>query len=196
MTSTAVVTGSAARVDDVAQAMERRGVMVVRIDRAEDPGPVAAAIADGSVAYLVQLPGDVPSPRTTRVAALSDLFRRGVMSRFREIDALLPKLATNGAVVLVTGETVEELASDEYPHAPTCLLEMLADAIVADMAPAVVRATVVSHCHSADEIAEAALACGPQHDEVMAGFATRAPEMSYDDWRLAYLCRAGSAVTA
>jgi len=192
MTAIAVVTGSAARVEDVAQAMQRRGVTVVRIDRAEDPAPRATALADASVDYLVQLPGDVPGPRATRVGALSTLFGQGLMRRFGEIEALLPKLAAHAAVVLVTGDTVDDQSGDDYPHAPTCLLEMLADAVVADVSPAVVRATVVSHCHSADQIADAAFARGPQHDELVAGFASRAPEMGYDDWRLAYLCTAGS----
>jgi hypothetical protein len=191
MTAMAVISGSAARVEDVASAMQRRGLTVVRLDRADDPVAAVAAISPGSVDYFVQLPDDVPSPSTTRVGALSSLFRHGLMRRFGEIEALLPTLASHAAVVLVTGETVVDLASDEYPHAPTCLLEMLAEAVVADLSPSAVQCTVISHCHSADQIADAAMAHGPRRQELVSGFATQAPEMSYDDWRLAYLCDVG-----
>ncbi len=184
MTVTAVVTGSPARVDDVAQALERRGVTVLRICRGDDLSGVAGLV-DRSLAYYVQLPGDVPSPSTTRAGALRALFS-GVMGRFGELE-----LADRCAVVLVTGEIVDDLSSLEYPHAPTCVLEMLADAIETDRAPSQVRATVVSHRQSADEIAGVALAGGPERAESMAGYAALAPDMSYDDWRLACLSRTG-----
>jgi hypothetical protein len=191
MTGTAVVTGSAARVDDVAQAIERRGVTALRIDRGEDLLRAGEALAAGSLEYYIQLPGDVPSPRTTRAGAVAALFGRGLMSRFEEVEVLLPKLAPHCGVVLVTGETIDDLCSLDYPHAPTCVLEMLAEAIETDMSPAPVRTTVVSHCHSAERIADIALASGPNRASVVAGFAARAPEMSFDDWRLACLTTTG-----
>jgi hypothetical protein len=191
MTSTAVVTGSAARVDDVARAIERRGVSVLPMVRGEPLFQAGALVADGSLDYYVQLPGDVPSPRTTKASALWSLFGCGLLPRFGEVEVLLPKLAAHCAVVLVTGETVEDLSSLEYPHAPTCLLEMLADAIETDLAPAPVRTTVVSHWHSADRIAEIALASGPQRVARVANFAAQAPEMNFDDWRLACLSLTG-----
>jgi hypothetical protein len=191
MTATAVVTGSAARVDDVARAIEDRGVRVLRIDRDGDAVATGADLLPGSVEYYVQLPDDVVSPRTTRAGALGALLGAGIMGRFREVDTLLPKLAPDCAVVLVTGETVEDLSSLEYPHAPTCVLEMLADAMVTDLAPSRIRATVVSHEQSAQRIAAIALATGPKRAAVGAGYAAQAPDMSYDDWKLACLSAAG-----
>lgn len=191
MTATAVVTGSAARVDDVTQAFERRGVTVLGIDRGADVAPAASVLEAGSVAYYVQLPGDVPSPSTSRTNALAALFGQGLIPRFGEVEQLLPKLAAVCAVVLVTGEIVDDLSSLDYPHAPTCLLEMLAETIEADLVPSVARVTVVSHRHSADQIADIALASGPERAASMAGYASLAPDMSYDDWRLACLSRSG-----
>lgn len=192
MTATALVTGSAARVDDVARAIERRGVTVRRIDR-DGPSPLAGeAFATEALDYYVQLPGEVPSPNSTEPGAVAALFGLGLMSRFGEVESLLSKLAPRSAVVLVTGETVGEPTSPAYPHAPTCLLEMLAEAIVAQLSPSSVRARVVSHRHSADEIADIALANGPERDEFMTSYASLAPEMSYDDWRLALLTGASA----
>ncbi len=197
MTATAVVTGSTDRIEDVAEAMERRGITTLAIRRGDDRALVGAAMATGSVEYYVQLPDDVRSPGATRSSAVGALLSRGLMSRFCEVDAMLPMLAPRCAVVLVTGETVDDLpvaSSVEYPHAPTCVLEMLADAIVTDMSPSAVRATVVSHQHSADQIAAIALATGPLRAAMVAGFADRAPEMAFDDWRLACLSTTGPEV--
>ena len=191
LTATAVVTGSADRVDDVTRAFERRGITVLPIDRDADAARMGGALGAGSVEYYVQLPGDVPSPSTSRTSALAALFGQGLISRFGEVEALLPKLAPVCAVVLVTGEIVDDGSSTEYPHAPTCLLEMLAEAIVADLAPSVARTTVVSHRQSADQIADIALASGPEGPDSMARYASLAPDMSYDDWRLACLSRSG-----
>jgi hypothetical protein len=194
MTATAVVTGSPARVDDVTRAMERRGISVLGVHRGDDLGQAARAVAAGSLGYFVQLPDDVPSPHLTRSRALAALLGSGLASRFCEVDALMGKMAPTCAVVLVTGETVDDLSgpeSVEYPHAPTCVLEMLAEAIVSDMAPSAVRATVVSHRHSADQIAAIALATGPERAAMVAGYAERVPEMSFDDWRLACLSTTG-----
>lgn len=194
MTGTAVVTGSAGRVADVAQAFERRGVTVVPLVRGEKLAASGVAQARGPLEYYVQLPDDVASPGSTRAGALAALFGRGLMSRFSEVEFLLPQLASNCAVILVTGETVDDLLATEYPHAPTCLLELLADAITVDRAPTPVRTTVLSHWHSADRIAEIALASGPGRGAAVAGFASRAPEMSFDDWRLACLSTNGPEV--
>ena len=191
MAATAVVTGSPGRVDDVAQAIQGRGINVVRIDRNADLDGAGADVAARSVDYYVQLPGDVPSPRSTTASALAALLGGGLMKRFAEVDMLLPKLAPHCAVVLVTGETVAELSAVDYPHAPTCMLEMLADAITTDLAPSVVHTTVVSHEQSAEQIADIAVANGPARATVTSGFAARAPEMRYDDWKLACLSGAG-----
>ncbi|MDQ6618061.1 MAG: hypothetical protein M3083_25775 [Actinomycetota bacterium] len=194
MSATAVVTGSAGRVAEVAEAIERRGISVLRMDRAKDLAQAGEAVGARSVDYYVQLPDDVASPNTTKAGALAALFGGGLMSRVCEVDVMLPKLAPQCAVVLVTGETVEDLSTPEYPHAPTCVLEMLANAIVTDLSPSVVRTTVVSHRHSPDRIADIALATGPQRAALMAGYAAQAPEMSYDDWRLACLTTTGPEV--
>ncbi len=191
MAATAVVTGSPARVDDVAAAIEGRGISVLRIDRETDLIEAGAAVAAGSLDYYIQLPGDVPSPQSTTASALAALLGGGLMKRFCEVDTLLPKLAPNCAVVLVTGETVAELSAVDYPHAPTCMLEMLAEAITTDLSPSVVRTTVVSHEHSAERIADIALANGPARASFTAGLAAQAPEMHYDDWKLACLTGAG-----
>jgi hypothetical protein len=190
MTATAVVTGSAARVDDVAQAIEDRGIVAFRIDRSSDVAHAGAALASGSLEYYIQLPDDVPSPQSTTAGALAAL-SAGLMRRFTEVDMLLPKLAPHCSVVLVTGETVEDLPWMDYPHGPTCLLEMLAAAIVTDLSPAVVRTTVVSHEHSAARIADLAVANGAGRATVTADYASRAPEMPYDDWKLACLSASG-----
>lgn len=194
MTATAVVTGSSKRVEEVSRAFASRGISVQGIDCDGDLERTATRLPARSVDYYVQLPGDVPSPGSTKSRAVAALLDSGLLRRFREAEALLPALAPRCAVVLVTGETVSDLPGGGYPHGPTCVLEMLADAIATDMSPEWVSTTVVGHEQSADGIADIALATGPDRGRVTADFAARGPEMRYDDWKLACMTAAGPEV--
>ena len=194
MTATAVVTGSPKRVEEVSRAFAGRGVSVQCIDCDGDLAGTASGFPARSVDYSVQLPGDVPSPGSTQSRAVAALLDSGLLRRFREAETLLPALAPRCAVVLVTGETVSDLPGGGYPHGPTCVLEMLADAIATDMSPEWVSTTVLSHEQSADRIADIALATGPDRGRVTADFADRGPEMRYDDWKLACMTAAGPEV--
>lgn len=190
MTATAVVTGSPARVDDVAQAIARRGVTALRIDRGDEPARAGAAVAEASVDHCVQLPGDVPSPSSTKTSALAALFGRGLMGRFGEVDVLLPKLAPGCAVVLVAGETVDDLSS---------LISACSDVPARDAGrrnrDRLVAVGRAGHRRAPPPVSgpDRRYRAGlrPQWAELVERAPDVEPDMSCDDWRLACLSATG-----
>jgi hypothetical protein len=181
----ALVTGSPARVDDVAAALERAGYSVVRV---AEPGDTAAALADvehGSLACYVQLPKDTKVDAPSLIGRVRQFLAEGLLARFEQAATVIPYMAKDGCVVLVAGNLPGAATPDDR-HARIDLLRVLARAVLADCDGGEVRAVVVGTDHSPDDIADIALRRGDQAGKKAAEVAALG-DMNYADWQREYL---------
>jgi len=187
MRRTALVTGSPGRVAEVSSALESLGCDVVAVDEPERLASVCASLGSDALDHYVQLPVDMPSPGGTVVHRLKAFLAGGLLARFEVVATIMPTLRPNASVILVAGNLPPGLAGPDDRHARIALLRVLAQAILADMAPIQVRTAVIEHSRSAGQIAEITLDPAANHMRVISEVADSYPEMSYDDWRLAVL---------
>jgi hypothetical protein len=179
----ALVTGSPARVADVADAMEKLGFAVRRAG--PDPEGLAATCAElspGCLGCYVQLPRDTEVEGPTLVERVRQFLAQGLLARFDATAAVLPFLAPDACVVLVAGN-VPGAATPDDRHARIDLLRVLARAILAECSDGDVRAVVVGYQRSAEDIAEIALHRGDIHGRRVAQVTALPEDLTYDDWQ-------------
>jgi hypothetical protein len=93
--------------------------------------------------------------------------------------------------VLVAGNHPPKASTPDDQGARLGLLKLLAHAILAEHAGKRVRAMIVDHARSAQDIAELVSTPGTSQFEVISEYAELAPEMNYAEWRLEILAMSG-----
>ena len=181
MQPTALVTGSAERVDAVADALEEAGFQVMR---AAGPDALSGAIAEighGSLSCYVQLPRATEVSGESLVQRVRQFLAEGLLARFDAASAVLPLLAPDAFVVLVAGNVPGGTTPDDR-HARIDLLRVLARAILAEGGSDKVDACVLANDRSPVEIATIALNRGDDPNRTTAQVAAIDPGLSYADW--------------
>lgn len=183
MGRTALVTGSAARVEPVADALVADGVTVVRATTGPELAGIVASIVagvgPGGIDLYVQLPVELAPTGDTVVSRAGEFLRQGLLARFAETDEVLPLLSPDASVLLVTGHTMAGRDVPDDHNARIAMLRVLTHAIRADRAPSRVRVTIVDGSQPPAQIARAA------QERSSPDRAARAaqPEREYEDWR-------------
>lgn len=183
MERSAVVTGSPARVGDVAIALKEAGFDVTEAGCGERLEEVAGGLGSGSVHTYVQLPVDVKTAALGVIEQVHQFLTAGLLARFRMANAMLPLLRPGGNVVLVAGHRPAGVHTPDDRHARKNLLRLLARAIEDDTAEAGVRTVVVGDQCSPAEIAEIALHRGPDHRRRLSEYAAHEDELSFAEWQ-------------
>jgi hypothetical protein len=181
---TVLVTGSDRRVNAVAAALRAAGADVLSAPGLDELDEVVSLLP-GSLDCYIQLPVTLRPSGEAVVSRVRDFLDKGLLTRFRLAEAVLPALSSNGSVVLVAGHTPSEASAPDDEAARIAFLHVLAHALRADKAPAKLRVRVVAGQSNANEIAQVALISEPAPH---ARAAPRDPvanehEMSYQDWR-------------
>jgi hypothetical protein len=185
MGQTALVTGSAPRAGEVASALEAAGYAVTTV---EDPSKLDDLSLEGaSVDCYVQLPVEIAPRGDDVVRLIADFLSRGLLARFTSAATVSPALAPHACVVLVTGNHPPKASTPDDQGARLALLKLLAHAILAEHHDDGVRAVIVDHGRSAEEIVELVTAPAAGQFRVIHEYAGLAPEMNYADWRLEIL---------
>ena len=182
----ALVTGSAARVDDVAAALEQAGFSVVRVPEPGDLGGACTGIEPGSLACYVQLPKETKVEGPSLIGRVRQFLAEGLLARFESAATVLPCLAKDGCVVLVAGNLPGASTPDDR-HARIDLLRVLARAILAESEGSDVRAVVVGNDRSSAEIADIALRRGDESGKKAAEVAALPGDLNYADWQREFL---------
>jgi hypothetical protein len=187
MADTALVTGSPARVEDVAAALEHVGFSVVRVPEPADLSAACARLEPNSVACYVQLPKDTKVNEPSLIGRVRQFLAEGLLARFEAAATMLSCLAKDGCVVLVAGNLPGAETPDDR-HARIDLLRVLARAILAECeGKGDVRAVVVGFDRSAAEIAEIALRRGDETMKKAAEVAALPGDLNYADWQREFL---------
>ena len=186
MSDRALVTGAAARVDDVAAALEDAGYKVVRVPEPGDVAGVCAGMEPGSLDCYVQLPKETPVDAPSLIGRVQQFLTSGLLARFDQAATVAPVLAKDGCVVLVAGNLPGAATPDDR-CARIDLLRVLARALLAECEGSDVRAVVVGTDRSPAEIADIARRRGDQAGRKAAEVAALPGELNYADWQREYL---------
>jgi len=186
MGDTALVTGSALRVDDVAGALEEAGFSVVRVPEPGDVAEACAGIPPGTLACYVQLPKETKVDAPSLIGRVQQFLAEGLLARFESASTVVPCLAKDGCVVLVAGNLPGASAPDDR-HARIDLLRVLARAVLAECDGSDVRAVVVGNDRSPTDIADIVLRRGDQAGKKAAEVAALPGELNYADWQREFL---------
>jgi hypothetical protein len=186
MGDTALVTGSAGRVEEVSAALERAGFSVVRAPDPGDLSGVCAGIEAGTLACYVQLPKETKVDAPSLIGRVRQFLAEGLLARFEAAATVVPVLAKDGCVVLVAGNLPGASTPDDR-HARIDLLRVLARAVLAECEGSEVRAVVVGNDRSADDIAEIARLRGDDTAKKAAELKALPGELNYADWQREFL---------
>jgi hypothetical protein len=187
VTRTALVSGSSERVAAVGAALVERGCEVVQVDDLDRLAEVCASLGPGALDHYVQLPVNVRSSGDTVVSRFQTFLANGLLARFEAVSTVLGALRPDASVILVAGNLPAELSAPDDHRARISLLRVLAQAILADTAPARVRTVVVDHIRTPEQIAAIAVDPAARRLRVISEIAESYPEMDYVDWRLEVL---------
>jgi len=185
MGDTALVTGSPARVDDVAAALEKAGFSVIRAAEPVDLGATCAGIDPGTLACYVQLPKETKVDAPSLIGRVRQFLAEGLLARFEAASAIVPLMSNDGCVVLVAGNLPGAATPDDR-HARIDLLRVLARAVLAECEGNDVRAVVVGNERSAADIADLVLRKGDEAGRKAAEVAAIG-DMNYADWQREFL---------
>jgi hypothetical protein len=186
MGETALVTGSAGRVEEVSAALERAGFSVVPAAEPADVAGVCAGIEAGSLACYVQLPKETKVDAPSLIGRVRQFLAEGLLARFEAAATVVPVLAKDGCVVLVAGNLPGAATPDDR-HARIDLLRVLARAVLAECEGGDVRAVVVGNDRSPDDIADIARRRGDETAKKTAEVAALPGDMNYADWQREFL---------
>ena len=182
MARTALVTGSATRVRDVAAALEKAGLAVISVVDGESVSDACTAISPASLTCYVQLPRETTVQGPSLIDRVRQFLAEGLLTRFETAALIFPLLGHEACVVLVAGN-VPGAATPDDRHARIDLLRVLGRAIMAESAGADVRAVVVGYERSADEIAEIAVHRGDDRGWRQARVEALPSDLNYADWQ-------------
>jgi hypothetical protein len=175
-----LLSGSADRAHRLSDLLRDAGAEPVVIT---DPAALPGEVSSDSVDFYIQLPITIHPEGDTAVARVGSFLSAGLLARFRAVDRVLPVLAPGATVVLVSGNTPDEMSLPDDQHSRLALLHLLAYAARAELATKHVEVKVVSSQRSDQEIVHYALGGGDEaqsHPDMQdrARAAT-----AYQDWR-------------
>ena len=175
-----LLSGSADRANRLSEHLRDAGADPVVIT---DPAALPGEAGSDSVDFYIQLPVTIHPEGDTAVARVGSFLTAGLLARFRAVDRVLPVLAPGATVVLVSGNTPDEMSLPDDQHSRLALLHLLAHAARAELATKHVEVKVVSSQRSDQEIVHYALGGGDEaqsHPDMQdrASAAT-----AYQDWR-------------
>ena len=186
MGETVLVTGSPARVEEVAAALEQAGFSVVPAPEPNDLAKACAGIEPGSLACYVQLPKETKVDGPSLIGRVRQFLAEGLLARFEAAATVVPCLAKDGCVVLVAGNLPGASTPDDR-HARIDLLRVLARAVLAECEGSEVRAVVIGNDRSPADIADIALGRGGERSKKAAEVAALPGELNYADWQREFL---------
>jgi hypothetical protein len=178
----------------VAPALEAAGFSVTCVAQDDDLAAACAKLGPNAVNCYVQLPVEIRPGGESALQRVHELLEQGLLTRFETARKVLPVLAENAAVVLVSGNL---LTSDPVPddqRARMALLRVLGHSIIADAGELQPWVTVVDHQRSPADIAGIAKDRGKRRLQMIAEYAERNEDLSYDDWKLALMSLSSSEV--
>ena len=180
MGHTGLLSGSADRAHRLSELLRDAGADPVVIT---DPATLPGEAGSDSVDFYIQLPVTIHPEGDTAVARVGSFLTAGLLARFRAVDRVVPVLAPGARVVLVSGNTPDEMSLPDDQHSRLALLHLLAHAARAELATKHVDVKVVSSQRSDQEIVHYALGGGDEaqpHPDMQdrASAAT-----AYQDWR-------------
>jgi hypothetical protein len=175
-----LLSGSADRAHRLSDLLRDAGAEPVVIT---DPAALPGEVSSDSVDFYIQLPITIHPEGDTAVARVGSFLSAGLLARFRAVDRVLPVLAPGATVVLVSGNTPDEMSLPDDQHSRLALLHLLAYAARAELATKHVEVKVVSSQRSDQEIVHYARGGGDEaqsHPDMQdrARAAT-----AYQDWR-------------
>jgi hypothetical protein len=175
-----LLSGSADRAHRLSELLRDAGAEPVVIS---DPAALPGEASSDSVDFYIQLPITIHPEGDTAVARVGSFLSAGLLARFRAVDRVLPVLAPGATVVLVSGNTPDEMSLPDDQHSRLALPHLLAHAARAELATKHVEVKVVSSQRSDQEIVHYALGGGDEaqsHPDMQdrARAAT-----AYQDWR-------------
>jgi hypothetical protein len=175
-----LLSGSADRAQRLAELLRDAGADPVIIT---DPTALPGEPGSDGVDFYIQLPITIHPDGDTAVARVGSFLSVGLLARFRAVDRVLPVLAPGATVVLVSGNTPDEMSLPDDQHSRLALLHLLAHAARAELATKHVEVKVVSSRRSDQEIVHYALGGGDDaqpHPDLQ----DRAKAATdYQDWR-------------
>ncbi|MDQ2789755.1 MAG: hypothetical protein ACRDQU_02705 [Pseudonocardiaceae bacterium] len=180
MSSIGLLSGSADRAQRLSQLLKDAGADPVIIT---DPAALPGEPSSDGLDFYIQLPITIHPDGDTAVARVGSFLSAGLLARFSAVDRVLPVLAPGATVVLVSGNTPDELSMPDDQQSRLALLHLLAHATRAELATKHVAVKVVSSRRSDQEIVHYALGgdddTQPQRNpQERSGAAT-----AYQDWR-------------
>jgi len=175
-----LLSGSADRAQRLSELLRDAGAdPVIITNPAELPGETGGDGLD----FYIQLPITIHPDGDTAVARVGSFLTAGLLARFRAVDRVLPVLAPGATVVLVSGNTPDEMSFPDDQHSRLALLHLLAHAARAELATKHVNVKVVSSRRSDQEIVHYALG-GSDDAQSHPDLQDRASAATaYQDWR-------------
>ena len=181
----ALVTGSPARVDDVAAALEDAGYSVLRVPEPGDVADALSGVEHGTIDCYVQLPKETRVDAPSLIGRVQQFLSAGLLARFDQAATVVPYLTKDGCVLLVAGNLPGAATPDDR-NARIDLLRVLARSVLAECEGADVRAVVVATDRSPADIADIARRRGDRSGKQAAEVAALG-DMNYADWQREYL---------
>jgi len=176
MTSTGLVSGSADRAQRLSELLTEAGAEPIVVT---DPAELSGRESPEGLSFYVQLPVTIHPEGDTAVARVGSFLSAGLLARFSAVERVLAHLKPGANVVLVSGNTPDEVSLPDDQRSRLALLHLLAHATRAELASRQVQVKVVSPKRSDDEIVRFALGGG----EEQAQRDTREAATAYQDWR-------------
>ncbi len=180
MTSSGLLTGSVDRAQRLCALLKEAGAdPVVITDPAELPGRSSTEGLD----FYIQLPVTIHPEGDTAVARVGSFLSAGLLARFRAVERVLPVLSHGATVVLVSGNTPDEVSLPDDQRSRLALLHLLAHATRAELATRQVEVKVVSNQRSDQEIVRYALGGGDDEETRPEPQERIDAATAYQDWR-------------
>jgi NAD(P)-dependent dehydrogenase (short-subunit alcohol dehydrogenase family) len=154
MSSIGLLSGSADRAQRLSQLLKDAGADPVIIT---DPAALPGEPGGDGLDFYIQLPVTIHPEGDTAVARVGSFLSAGLLARFRAVDRVLPVLAPGATVVLVSGNTPDEVSLPDDQQSRLALLHLLAHATRAELATKNIDVRVVSSRRSDEEIVHYAL---------------------------------------
>lgn len=189
MAATVLITGSTNALNEAADAVRAAGGDVVTASAPAELAAALEAIGKGNLKHFLQMPESVKGePAATITSRVHEFLKQGLLSRYRTAETVLPYLADDAQVVLVSGNVNAEAAAPDDRSARMSLVYVLKHALIADKNSEAFSCRIADPGTPADVLADAilngkSLGNEARHDAAVAVD----PGLDYDDWRIEVL---------
>jgi hypothetical protein len=175
-----LLSGSTERAQRLSELLKDAGAdPLIITDLAALPGEAGIDALD----FYIQLPVTIHPDGDTAVARVGSFLSAGLLARFSAVDRVLPVLAPGATVVLVSGNTPDELSLPDDQQSRLALLHLLAHATRAELATRHVEVKVVSSQRSDQEIVHYALGGNSDTHTERDPQQRASAATAYQDWR-------------